>query len=137
MDNEAVVHWLDCKSSNGNDYSVGYLSADDLEKAKQIEPDASPSMHDFDIAVTWEPSDGWVMDGGEVERKAAIVRHHLIHPYDQIYNHKLRFTNYEHYDYHFCDKTGDWYRVNTFSNSDHFVRYNSRHGVIVHIRVAK
>ena len=95
--------------------------------------------HDFTIKVDWPVTGtgagtGWVSTSAEVQQIAAITRYKLIRntPPDP-FEYTLFFTNTEHYDYYFTDKTDEHYENNTYINRDHFIGYNSDDPTIVSI----
>jgi hypothetical protein len=132
--NEEAITWEEFESEKGKKYQVGYL-----EKNEVNGEDPEKKLMDkknFGIAVSWPVTinSDWILTSGDVKSRAAITQYALYKYNGSTYDYKLYFTNTEHYNYLFYDETGDSYRVNTYRNGDHFVRYNSEEPKIVYIK---
>ena len=114
-------------SRNGNPYRVDKQEPIDIEKKEDNQ--GVMEKHDFSIDVNWPPTKDLVDTTEKVKRIAAITRYKLLHAGPGVY--KLWFTNAEHYDYYFTDKTNDHYRNDTYLNRDHYIDYGSRDPTIV------
>ncbi|SES87850.1 hypothetical protein [Stigmatella erecta] len=129
--NEGAIDWKEFVSKNGKKYEVGYLKGElrEEEKAGTVS-----DKQDFGIGVNWPVGDSsWKPTDTNTNNTAAISRYSLYEQDGSTYKYILYFSNSEHYDYYFYDQTGDSYRVNTFVNRDHYVRYNSNAPSIVFI----
>lgn len=138
---DGPIQMEEATSKKGELYHTDKDKASDTEKG-----DHKPALtdkHDFTIQVNWPvtDSDDWVTTSPEVQQIAAITRYKL-NPNPQPdpenppviwYEYTLSFTNTEHYDYYFTDKTNDHYENNTYRNGDHFIQYSSDDPTIVSI----
>ena len=137
--NDGPIQWEEATSKRGKSYRVDKQKTGDAENGKH--KPALMDKHDFTIQVNWPVTDSgdWVTTSSEVQRIAAITRYKLIRnpppgPSEDIwFEYTLMFTNIEHYDYYFTDKTGDHYENNTFINRDHVIQYSSDDPTIVSI----
>jgi hypothetical protein len=129
VDDDAI-QWESFTSEKGNKYDVGYLkSAPPADGADAMT--ATSNKHAFGITVDW-PVGTVAYTDATITARAAITRYMLV-KYDGFYEFKLEFDNTEHYNYRFHDETGDSYKVNTFRNGGHFVRYDSARPNIVYV----
>lgn len=53
-----------------------------------------------------------------------------------LFDYHLWFTNTEHYEYYFTDKTDEHYENNTYINRDDYISYNSNSPTIISITCA-
>jgi hypothetical protein len=136
VDEDAII-WKEFTSAKGKKYEVGYLS----EPGPDGGPGGQSRKSDFGIAVNWPVGPNtWITTDSSFLATTGISRYKL-HSNDAApgnnvggYAYRLEFSNEEHYDYNFFDEEGDSYRCNTFSNTDHFVRYNSDKPTIAYIK---
>lgn len=139
--NDGPIQWEEATSKKGRPYQTNKDKASDMETG-----DHKPALtdkHDFTIQVNWPVTDSedWVPTSPEVQRIAGITRYRLFrnpspdhqNPPLHWYEYTLSFTNTEHYDYYFTDKTNDHYRNDTYINRDHDIQYNSDDPTIVSI----
>ena len=139
--NDGPVQWEDATSKKGKPYRTNKDKASDTEKGEH--KPALKDKHDFTIQVNWPVtvSGDWVPTSPDVQRIAAITRYKLVpnpppdpeQPPPIWYEYTLSFTNTEHYDYYFADKTNDHYECNTYIDRDHFIQYSSEDPTIVSI----
>ncbi len=133
MLNDDDFEWKDHTSAKGKPFQIGIPKKSLI--AATVTDQSLGTKKDFGVTVEWANSKNvWVpITSQNVIDTAAITRYSL-GPYNSFgYQWKLCFTNTEHYDYHFYDKTGDSYEVNTYINSDHSVRYSSDDPEIIYI----
>src|SRR4051794_7196849 len=136
--NENAIIWEEFTSAKGKKYEVGHLA--EPGNANGGRPGQEVKKTDFGIACNWPVGDNsWITTDADFHTTSAISRYKL-HSNDAAaredvggYAYRLEFSNEEHYDYHFYDQEGDSYRCNTFSNTDHFVRYNSDRPTIAYV----
>jgi|GEM_PF-4730510 len=124
------ICWKEFESKNGKKYQVGCLEKGNLKEQISVNELAKA---DFGIAVNWPITNGWMQATNNVANIASITRYNLSPNPNSYYAYILYFTNTQHYDYYFHDETGDSYEVNTYVNSDHYVRYNSDKPTISYI----
>ncbi|MCJ1452324.1 hypothetical protein MMC28_002666 [Mycoblastus sanguinarius] len=140
--NDGSIQWEEATSKKGRPYRVDKEKASDTEKGTH--KPALMAKRDFTIVVNWPVTKDWVATSPEVQQIAGITRYKLIYypqpdtppgqdPPPIWYDYTLWFTNTEHYDYFFTDKTGDHYENNTYLDRDHFIQYNSDDPTIVSI----
>ncbi|PPU73626.1 hypothetical protein XcuCFBP2542_16380 [Xanthomonas cucurbitae] len=112
-------------------FQVGFSNA----SASGADDTAVQGKRDFGIDVNWPLTDNaWTDTNQDVKSTAAISRYALGPNGGGTWAYILHFSNTEHYNYYFSDKTGDGYQVNTFRNGDHYVRYNSSDPAITFIK---
>ena len=124
---QTCVHWEPVTSNHGKPFEIGkpVLKNDIAVMAKQP----------FGIVVDWPVGDTtWKYLSDAVAATTGITRYRLYPSTGDSNLYELDFTNTEHYNYQFWDLTGDYYGVNTFLNSDHYVKYSSKLPRIVYIR---
>ena len=133
--------FIEATSKKGKPYRADKDNASDGEKGEH--KPALMGKHDFTLAVNWPVTTDWVPTSSEVQQIAGITRYKLLYeprpepppgekPPPIWFNYHLWFTNTEHYDYYFSDKS-DHYENNTYINRDHYVDYNSDDPTIVSI----
>lgn len=137
---EDAIIWREFTSAKGKKYEVGYLSEPGADQGGTGE---ATGKSDFGISCNWpvaaEPAD-WITTASSFKTTTAISRYKLhsnaAASGDNVggYAYRLEFSNEEHYDYDFFDEEGDSYGCNTFSNTDHFIRYNSDKPTIAYIK---
>ena len=92
---------------------------------------ATTAKKDFGIVVDWPlGSNEWKETTPEVRSLAGISRYKFHSSSHPLYDYVLEITNTENYNYFFYDKTGDYYKINTYSNNDHLVRFSSHSSTI-------
>ncbi|MEV4666056.1 hypothetical protein AB0J85_29430 [Micromonospora echinofusca] len=136
--NEDAIVWKEFTSAKGKKYEVGYLGEPDADQGGSAAPEGKT---DFGISCNWPVgANEWITTEASFKTTTAISRYKLHSnadmPGEEVgdYAYRLEFSNEEHYDYDFFDQEGDSYRCNTFSNTDHFVRYNSEKPTIAYIK---
>jgi hypothetical protein len=136
---EDAIIWKEFTSAKGKTFEVGYLS--EAEASGRGEPGGQAGKEDFGIACNWPVGpDTWITNSSEFLATTGISRYKL-HSNTAMagngdvggYAYRLEFSNEQTYNYLFFDEEGDSYRCNTFSKSDHFVRYNSKKPTIAYI----
>lgn len=132
---DKTIYWKECTSKNGNKFEVGYLNEDDSLNNEMLRA-SSDTKNPFTMVVNWALTDPevWTNTTNSERDESAITRYSVGKSSNPLYSYHLRFTNLKHYDYYFVDETGDQYEVNCFSNSNHFVRYNSSNPTIVYVK---
>lgn len=134
---EGNIQWRDATTKNGVSFQIGVKTTVDTVKEKfkgRATNDAHAASSTFSVSVRWTVGDTtWKSTPADVKRITAITRYSLHKNSDSIYAYRLNFTNTENYDYFFRDDSGEMYEVNTFSNGDHYLRYNSDTPSIVEI----
>lgn len=133
---ESIV-WTPETSEKGVAYEIGRPAVDsDKNNNTPKDDDGDRSKSDFTINVNWpfSSSGDWIYTSQDVRTVSAVVQARVKSNGGGIYSFRLEFHNTEHYDYHFKDEEGDSYRCNTFSNGNHFIRFNSTKPTIVQVR---
>lgn len=127
----STIEWVKADSSEGKKFEVG------IPAGSGPAPNAPDTvavaglftrLNPFGITVNWTVDNGsetWNNTSDEVKKTTGITRYRLLSP-NGFYRYRLEFTNVENYNYTFSDETGDTYGVNTWSNGDHSVRYDSQ-----------
>ncbi len=132
LQDESGIEWTDAVSEKGIPYQVGFRGSN--QETVPADAAGEEAKKDFGIAVAWPlTGNNWTDTTAEVKSIAAIPRYSL-GAYGGTWAYILYFSNTEHYDYYFYDKTGDSYQVNTYRNGDHYVRYNSSDPAIAFIK---
>ncbi|KAF8598341.1 hypothetical protein BDV93DRAFT_526788 [Ceratobasidium sp. AG-I] len=124
------IEWRKEKTYLGKDYEIGFL------RGSQPQPKDPRSLPSFAVPVNWSVAHAgawneWKATSNEVQERAAISRYNLYEYIGANWRFMLQFTNRAHYTYYFEDQTGDRYRVDTWRNGDHYLRYNSDHPTII------
>lgn len=92
----------------------------------------------FDVKVSWSvgAAGEWIETSDEIRKQTGITRYCLCKQDDPTshYQYILYIQNTEHYCYYFYDQTDDSYKLDTFRNGQHYVRYNSKQPTIVRIK---
>ena len=125
---ENQIVWKDLRNGNGNQYQVGYVLGHDASGEREFEANRKSKKKRFGAGVTWVVgTDDFKSVGEPTYTRAAISKYALYDQDGSSYQYRLKFININgvHYDYYFYDETGDYYRVDTLADGEHFVRYNS------------
>lgn len=125
--NDALSFELDSEEkvgSAGETYEVGSIEEEGLTP--------------FDVTVNWQVGSAgtWVETSKDIREKTGIVRYCLCKQDDPSasYQYILYFVNEKHYKYYFYDQESSRpYKVNTFRNAQHWVRYDSKQPTIIRI----
>ena len=131
MSDQSSIKWETATSKNGVSFKVGREKTESV--TEESTEAAATSKKDFGVAVSWPIVGTWTNTTDEVKARAAITRYKLWESNAIGGKYTLQFTSTEHYNYHFYDETGDSYGVNTWSNGDRFVQYDSDEPKIAYI----
>jgi hypothetical protein len=123
---EEGIEWQECISAKGVTYRVGSKPGED-SKQDDLPVDGKK---DFGINVDWEVDTANYLPTDFVN-KTGISYYCLNKGGSGAYTYRITFTNHEHYNYHFIDRTGDSYQCNTYINRTHYVDYNSADAAII------
>ena len=131
--NEADVEWKDHISAKGKPFQIGLRKGS--SSAADVANQSLEGKKDFGITVFWENTNNvWMPVTPNSTIETTAITRYSLGPYNQSgYQWIFYFTNTEHYDYNFHDKTGDSYEVNTYINRDHYVRYSSDDPTIIYV----
>lgn len=139
---ESRFEWKTLKSKNGASFKVGRPKSDGGVTGGNIKAAAAavgilrPAKNNFGISVNWPVEyNAWKSPTDDQTKVSAITGYclettgTLLEPYKYI----LHFINTEHYDYKFTDESNDVYEVDTWSNGNHYVQYNSDQPTIIYV----
>ncbi|KZS88595.1 hypothetical protein SISNIDRAFT_552523 [Sistotremastrum niveocremeum HHB9708] len=126
------IVWTKATTESGKNYEVGVTKAAAEIRSKAIAAGglkpivrANGVKEEFSIFIDWPVGDSeWKTTSSQVQNDAAITKYKL-YEYDGYWKYVLHFVNTIHYDYQFKDASPDVYTCDTWTNDDHYIRFDS------------
>lgn len=137
---DSSIQWETVTRKDGVPYRVGWKKIDCAEEENVVAAKVgnSKAKEDFGIAVNWPVDRNWVDLSADDADTTGISSYQLWKSNSILYTYTLHIVNDVHDDYHynydFFDETGDSYSLNTYTNGDHYVQYNSAKPTITYVR---
>ncbi|KAK6543025.1 hypothetical protein TWF694_006955 [Orbilia ellipsospora] len=140
------IAWKKLKSKYGKDFEYGCKLADLRYPNTNIQTNhdemrvQSGSTNDLIrlpwIDVNWpvNENDRWERTSPEVASRGIMGYSLYFNGHPNVYDYTLDFRNTKGWAFHFKDETGDIYRVATWRNGIHYLKYNSRKPTIIMLR---
>lgn len=131
-DGRSQVHWRNATSTKGNPYIIGIeKNTDGASVAKSTTIDDREGSWE----VHWPVGRGWRQAGME-----GLSEYNLLDAKGWVYRYELdlKFKMYSGQGiYHFCDESGDCYKLGVCQGYNHYVNFNSDKPTIRKVRFRK